>query len=155
MEANFIFKVESDSAHAAHLFGFYSNFMARAYQNIGVSMFVEPIETGAVVFYENYDDFHKFHRFAQELVPLVGESEEKGDSGGGEPLEISIEIVKKAPEVSTEEIFRLMRKYHGILSTDIDVARLSERKILIKYANAPVFEEIFKSIEEVLGEKGK
>ena len=130
-----IFKLQSNHATFQKLIKYYAEFLPRVYELIGVEMYVETIEDGAIIFFKTLSDCVKFHQFA-EVIILPTDPKNNKKTRKKETIEITVDTIRIPPEIVFDELITGVANCYKIISPDIEVEKISDQRTTVRYKNA-------------------
>jgi len=118
-QPDIIFKITTTSKIIVEMLEKHAQFLIRESSIIGVVMCVEPIDNGAILFYDSMDDFVKFLHVTDNAgpFPIIP----KNTSRQKKPLTFFVEVVKKPAVVTADELIALLKAMHAVFMPGIAV----------------------------------
>ncbi len=155
-ESEIIMKVTTDFKQGEVLFHIHAQFLTRAYEILGVTMFVEEIAGGAIFFYRSVQDFERFHEFSLQVPispPEPAGTPATSNLPGEKIFTVTIVFVRRPPDLPIEVLLKTIERAHRRITPNIDLKLLPPNTILMHYKTVGVFSTAFLNVGEVLRNK--
>jgi hypothetical protein len=109
---------------------------------------MEPIETGAIFFFDTMHDYELFLQVADQFAPLTRTSETSNNQA--KSLTFYAEIIRRPAEVTTVELVKLVKNAHARIAPSIEVEKIRDNLFAILYKKVASFEEFSKIFSDNL-----
>ncbi len=152
-ESEIIMKVTTDFKQGEALFQSHAQFLTRAYEYLGVKIFVEAITGGAIFFYRSLGDFEKFHEFSTQVPVTPSITLGMPTFQGEKTLTVTNVFVRLPPNPPIEILLETMERAHRRISPNIKFVLVPPNTIQMHYNNVGDFNMAFKNVWEALGKK--